>query len=208
MVKGSCLIFQIPEVIMNKLFSFCVLILVIIASAVQPQYPSSFLNVHCEPHNAHLFPRLAEMVQLADSFGISLNIQFTPQWGSDILDDSVKIDKVRQWQINGHEIGAHHHGIEAGSGWDGYTSHPPENWTHPGKHLGDMQDYMQILNQVAGDSLVLNGGFGDTYDWPPGLLFRTEVHIPEQAKSQPVYENLNVQDIAASENDKIMEIAV
>jgi hypothetical protein len=96
-------------------------------SELTAQYPASFLNIHCEPNDSYLFPKLVEMVQLADSFGIPLNIQFTPQWGSDIISDVVKLNKIRQWQKHGHEIGAHHHGIEVGSGWDGYTNHPPQD---------------------------------------------------------------------------------
>ena len=157
------------------------------------QYPSSFLNIHCEPNDAYLFPKLVEIVQLADSFGIPLNIQLTPQWGSKILEDTARLDNVRQWQRNGHEIGAHHHGIEAGSGWDGYTDHPPEDWTHPDKYKGTMKDFMNILDQVAGDSLILNGGFGDTFDWPKGLIFRTFGNTLQDAISQPVYENNNGQ---------------
>jgi len=166
-------------------------------SRASAQYPSSFLNVHCEPNDASLFPRLVELVALADSFGIPLNIQLTPQWGSDILGDPVKLDQVRQWQIAGHEIGAHHHGIEAGSGWDGYTGHPPSDWPNPLKHNGNMSDYMNILTQAAGDSLLVNGGFGDTDDWPAGLLFRTHGQALEEAISRPVYEKNNGQDCYA-----------
>jgi len=176
---------------------FAICVLVCPHSRISAQYPSSFLNVHCEPDDAYLFPRLVELVALADSFGIPLNIQFSPQWGSDILVDPVKLDKVRQWQNAGHEIGAHHHGIEAGSGWDGYTGHPPVEWPNPLKHKGDMTDFMNILTPVAGDSLLLNGGFGDTDDWPTGLLFRTHGQALEEAVSQPVYENNNGQDCYA-----------
>ncbi|MBN1780014.1 T9SS type A sorting domain-containing protein [bacterium] len=166
-------------------------------SAAQAQYPDSFLNVHCEPHNAHLFPRLIEMVALADSFGIPLNIQFTPQWGQEILADPVKLDKVRQWQRSGHEIGAHHHGIEAGNGWDGYTDHPPELWPHADRYMGTMADFMDILNQLAGDSLILNGGFGDTDDWPQGVPVRTWGNTVAHAISRPEYEKNNGQDCYA-----------
>jgi hypothetical protein len=183
---------------MRKLIdSFIVCFIMFLYSNASAQYPASFLNIHCEPNDAYLFPKLVEIVQLADSFGIPLNIQLTPQWGSKILEDPVKLDKIRQWQINGHEIGAHHHGIEAGSGWDGYTDHPPEAWTHPDKYKGTMVDFMNILDQVAGDSLILNGGFGDTYDWPKGLIFRTFGNAVENAISQPVYENNNGQDCHA-----------
>jgi len=178
----------------RMIYTLVVSCIFFITSDLTAQYPASFLNVHCEPGDAYLFPKLVEMVQLADSFGIPLNIQFTPQWGSEIISDVVKLNKIRKWQKHGHEIGAHHHGIEAGSGWDGYTNHPPQDWTHPAKYIGTMDDFMSILIQVAGDSLLLNGGFMDTFDWPKRMLYRTTGQALEDAISQPVYENNNGQD--------------
>jgi hypothetical protein len=60
-----------------------------------------------------------------------------------------------------------------------------------------MQEFMNILIQVAGDSLLLNGGFMDTFDWPKGMLFRTTGQALEDAISQPVYEKNNGQDCYA-----------
>ncbi len=53
---------------------------------------------------------------------------------------------------------------------------------------------MSILIQVAGDSLLLNGRFMDTFDWSKRMLYRTTGQALEDAISQPVYENNNGQD--------------
>jgi len=151
--------------------------------------------IHCEPHNIHLFPTLIRLVNLADSMGIPLTIQFTPQWAISILPDPAKLDTVRNWQKRGHEIGAHHHGIEAGNGWDGYTDHPPNEFPNPSKFNGRMDDFMMLLNQVGGDSLILSATIGDDFDWPVGIPYRTNGHLISHAISQPTTEILNSQTV-------------
>lgn len=157
--------------------------------------PDIIQVIHCEPHNAHLLPDLVNLVAMADSFSIPLTIQLTPQWAQEMLASPEMIDSVRAWQARGHEIGAHHHGVEAGGGWDGYTDHPPEDFPIPQKYQGDMTEFLRLLNEVAGDSLVLSATIADSADWPQGIPFRTQGHNILDAISRPFEEILHGQTV-------------
>ncbi|MFC2119277.1 T9SS type A sorting domain-containing protein [Bacteroidota bacterium] len=175
------------------IFAFLFMVL---SSGVKAQNPQSFMVIHCEPNNSNLFPELERLIEVADSAEIPLTIMFTPQWADLILADPVKVLKIRQWQINGHEIAAHHHGVEANYSWDGYTNLPPELWPDPSRYNGNMLDYIELMNQVAGDSLILSACIPPADDdWPPGILYRTEGHWAADAISQPVLQTVNGYDI-------------
>ena len=90
--------------------------------------PDSFFVVHCEPPNANdlMFKSLVELVQMADKYNVKLTLQFTPQWAEMILSDKQELNLLRQWQRNGHEVAAQHHGPSVYIPWDGYTN--KDNW--------------------------------------------------------------------------------
>ena len=60
-----------------------------------------------------------------------------------------------------------------------------------------MQDFMDLLNQVGGDSLILTGAINDAEtDWPPGLIYRSDGGQElEHLISQPYKETLVGEEI-------------
>jgi|GEM_PF-6581844 len=142
----------------------------------------TFFVVHCEPQTPYLWPKLIQLVQLANNYNVPLTIQLTPQWVEMILTDSLKIQRVRQWQQEGHEIAAHHHGVYH-LNWDQYTNYPDSVILEQGWSLddllGNMDDYRAVLEAISGDSLMLTmGGPGasdpdSSVDWQPDFLYRT-----------------------------------
>jgi len=78
-----------------------------------------------------------------------------------IMADSSKIEQIRTWQAQGHEIGAHHHGIYHPI-WDGFTNYPQATITSAGKKLsdfkGDMDVFRSLVEPLGGDSLMLTLG--------------------------------------------------
>jgi len=173
-----------------------IFIIIILSNISLAQHPQSFMVIHCEPNNSDLFPKLERLVEVADSAQIPLTIMLSPKWADVILENPANIIKIRQWQINGHEIAAHHHGIEAGNTWDGFTNLPPSNWPIPEWYRGNMLDYKELLNQVAGDSLILSACIpAADVDWPQGLIYRTEGHWAADAISTPVQQIVNGSEI-------------
>lgn len=184
------------EILSEMRVTVFIFLFIVRCLGVEAQNPQSFMVIHCEPNNSNLFPKLEQMIEVADSAEIPLTIMFTPQWADLILDDPAKILKIRQWQINGHEIAAHHHGVEAQNSWDGYTNLSPGLWPDPQHYKGNMHDYIVLLNQLAGDSLILSACIPPADDdWPPGILYRTEGHWAGDAISQPVFQTVNEHDV-------------
>ncbi|MFC1570066.1 T9SS type A sorting domain-containing protein [bacterium] len=174
-----------------------IIILFLFGSGIGLHSQELFQAIHCEPNHADLFPKLIELVELADSVGLPLTIMFTPQWAQRIIDTPDFLMRVRQWQLNGHEIACHHHGVEAGGSWDGYTNQLEASWPKPADfYRGDMNAYYDILNQAAGDSLMLTScmAAGD-YDWPAGLIYLTSGHAVEHATTQPELMSFFGQDV-------------
>ena len=158
--------------------------------------PYAAFIVHCEPKNADggsLF-RLREMVQKADEHQVKLTIDFTPPWVEMILNDSLFLGWAIDWNEAGHELGAHHHpywvSTERGTHWDGYTNTPQEDLLDDDAedYLGDMDDYLTLLNQLPGTrtSGTLGLGYaGDELDWPQDLLYSAEGHAYDEIVGQP-----------------------
>jgi hypothetical protein len=68
-----------------------------------------------------LWPTSKELVQEADRHNFKLTLAFNPQWAEYILQDDRKIEDVRKWISNGHELAFQHHGINH-IDWNGYTN--------------------------------------------------------------------------------------
>ncbi|MDQ7051874.1 MAG: sialidase family protein [candidate division KSB1 bacterium] len=125
--------------------------------------PETFFAVHCEPQTPHLFPQLIKLVEKANEYGIPLTIELTPQWVETIMADSNKVQRLRTWQTQGHEIAAQHHSLYHPY-WDGFTNYPTSVIQSLGKmndYRGDMNAFRRVVEQAAGDSLMLNV-------WRPG----------------------------------------
>jgi hypothetical protein len=146
------------------------------------QTPETFFTIHCEPNDSHLFDKLVQLVNLANRQQVPLTIEFTPQWVDSIMRVSSRLQKVLDWQKQGHEIGAHHHGVYH-LHWDRYTNYPTSTITAQGKNpadlLGNMNAYRVVLEKIGGDSLMLTmGGPGESdpdqsKDWHEGFIYRT-----------------------------------
>ena len=70
---------------------------------------NSFFVIHCDPQNASNlnYAKLQQMVDTATAHNVPLTIEISPSWASLILTDTAKLDNIRTWQQNGHEIAAH-----------------------------------------------------------------------------------------------------
>lgn len=182
-----------------KRYRWIILFFVVVVRFSWAQIPDAFVTVHCDPPYPHLFHRLIEIVDLANSFNIPLTIEMTPQWADTVLADENKLNRIRVWQNQGHEIGAHHHAPEFGGNWDGYTNHDLSTISPQHRHLyrGNMDDYMALLNQVGGDSLILTCAMsGDGSDWTDSLIYRTDGgQDTEDIISQPYAETLVGHDV-------------
>lgn len=173
-----------------------------------PRY--SFFSVHLEPRDAEeaSFDTLIEFINLADEYNIKITLQFTPQWVEMVLADSRKLNLIKTWQDNGHEIAAHHHGARHQGAWDGYTDLPEEVWRElrlniqetqlwlkpeyqlwktEEQYLGNMDDYIVLLNKlVYPDTIkIMTMGFDRPNDWQPSWLYSLEgtqfsVSLPEE----------------------------
>ncbi len=146
---------------------------------VAGKLPYSFFAVHLEPQtaNSNTFKTLKEFVETADSYNVKLTLMFTPQWAEMVLADNKKLALVRQWEAAGHEIAAHHHGPSHPGTWDGYTN--AENWQElrekfgkAEQYLGDMNDYLEILEKLPRGGRIFSGTLTDKCtDTPPGVIY-------------------------------------
>ena len=160
--------------------------------------PDAFFAVHFEPRSADErgFEELKNFVQMADNFKVKLTLQFAPSWAKMILSDENKIELMRRWQANGHEIAAHHHGATHGWEWDGYTNLSASEWqknrqevySRSGqdkkavqslakqnnlgeKYFGNMDDYMILLRKLAGSEKIFTMGPDRKTDWPEEIPY-------------------------------------
>ena len=158
--------------------------------------PYSVFVVHCKPKNADSdsFLKLRDMVAKASQHQVKLTIDFTPQWAQMILGNPVFLDLVTQWHESGHELGVHHHPYwvsqTRGTTWDGYTNTPREeiSTSNATGYLGDMDDYLLLMNQLPGTrtsgTLGINHG-QDVLDWPPALSYSAEGHDFDDIVGRP-----------------------
>lgn len=162
--------------------------------------PNTFFAVHFEPRSADErgFEKLKKFVQMADDFKVKLTLQFTPSWAKMILADKSKLELLRQWQTNGHEIAAHHHGATHGWEWDGYTNLSTEGWQEKRREIygrsgqdqrmvqdlvqqnnlgeryfGGMDDYMLLHKKLAGSEKIFTMTMGPDreMDWPKEIPY-------------------------------------
>ena len=73
-----------------------------------------------------LWPTVVKLIQLADKYDFKLSLALNPQWAEYILKDNQKIELIRKWVHNGHELAFHHHGINQ-IDWNGYSNRSKNN---------------------------------------------------------------------------------
>ncbi len=161
----------------------------------------SFLVIHFEvggntrnlEHQRSYWPTTIRLVDLADQFKAKLTMHFNPQWAEYILKDPNKLNLLKHWQGQGHEIGIHHHGYDHND-WDGYTNRTGKE--DHSKFRGNMKDMTKIMEQFIRPHKNLSGTITDeTYDYPMSLNIDTQGIMSSHARSKPKQVSLGGQKV-------------
>lgn len=83
---------------------------------------------------------------------------FNPQWAEYILLDSSKLNIVKQWQEQGHEIAFHHHSINHPD-WNGY-SNASNAMNNPIPFLGNVDVGLDFVKELAAPRNVTTAMIG------------------------------------------------
>ncbi len=139
-----------------------------------------FIAIHNEPGNSpssttyqeEHWPALVALVNSADKHNLKLNLLFNPQWATYILEDASRSSLVRQWSLNGHEIGLHYHTLNASVVWNGYTD--DESYINDIRYQGNVEDMMDLLKQLPFDNEIRTAAVSDAYsdyDYPSEIIY-------------------------------------
>ncbi len=113
------------------------------------------------------FETAQNLVQKADDYGFHLTLMFNPQWAEYFLQNSERVEIVRQWQERGHEIAYHHHSFSHPD-WNGYSNDPAASSTPI--YLGEVDaglDFVRALAEPVGVTSVMVDGL--PVDMPQSL---------------------------------------
>ena len=152
---------------------------------------SSFLAIHFEvggdteslEHQRSYWPVAIDFVDLANQLGAKLTMYFNPQWAEYILKDPNKLNLLKHWQSQDHEIGIHHHGYDHGD-WNGYTNRKGKE--DDPKYRGNMKDMIKLMEQLLHPYKSTSGTITDEkYDYPVGLSYDTQGIRVSHARSKP-----------------------
>ena len=91
------------------------------------------------------FPRLDSLVNEADKYDIKLTLEFNPSWADFFLSHPSQLQRLRGWEVNGHEIALHHHGPSRPD-WNGYTN--DQNYMNDPAYKGSVKDMIDIIKQL------------------------------------------------------------
>ena len=119
--------------------------------------PGLSADVCTQGWQEYFWPTVTELVNKANEYGFKLTLAFTPQWGKFIASDSARLDLVRQWKTQGHEIGFQHHAITHAD-WDGY-SNGPEAVNYP-LYLGPVDDGFSYVNTLTSPDHIISSTTG------------------------------------------------
>lgn len=129
-----------------------------------------------------------ELVALSEEYGVKLNLQLNPQWAEYILGDRSRLDLLRRWQQQGHEIGLHHHGYDHG-GWNGYTNRPGKE--DDPRFRGSVHDMMKLMKQLVYPYQISSGTITDEeFDYPQDIEYDTEGIQIYHARGKPKWVTL------------------
>ncbi len=103
------------------------------------------------------WPRLVELIRMADGNNVKLTLLFNPQWAQYILKDKNRFNLVKTWQANGHEVGLHYH-LVTHDDWNGYTNRE-ELMTAP-FYRGTVKEMMELINMLAAPYKVVTACCG------------------------------------------------
>ncbi len=140
----------------------------------QPQ--KAFFVVHCDPNEAYNFPNLEILVDSANVYNVKLTVEFTSFWIDSIIDFPYRMNKIKIWQDQGHEIGLHHHGLSAFGLWDGYSNYSMEEIQESGRDtnqfigtMDNLYDYIQLVSDLPLQTI----GVEDSIEMPGQVFFQT-----------------------------------
>jgi hypothetical protein len=152
---------------------------------------STFFAVHLEvggdtkslKYQERFWPALVSLVNMAEQYNSRLTLQFNPQWAEYILMDKDKLNLLKQWQKQGHEVALHHHGYDHND-WNGYTNRIGKN--NDPRHRGNVKDMMKLMTQLILPYKLLSGTITDEeFDCPKDIKYDTEGIRINHARSKP-----------------------
>jgi len=114
------------------------------------------------------WPTVIELVEKADAYGFKLTLAFTPQWGKFIANDSARLDLVRQWKTQGHELGFQHHSLTHPD-WDGYVNvySKGTDTVNDALYLGTVSDGFSYVAALASPDDIVSSTTGSLpFDFP------------------------------------------
>lgn len=144
---------------------------------------TAFISIHMEPGQIptttewpeEYWDDLSNLIALADEYDVKLTLNFNPQWGMYILADEERLELLRSWEANGHEIALHHHGPHHDN-WNGYTNQ--EEYMTDKKYIGTVEDMMDIMKQLPASGQIVTAGIGEEEDidpdWPDDVSYETD----------------------------------
>ncbi len=114
------------------------------------------------------WPTLVDLVEQANAFGFELTLAMNPQWGEYILADATRLEQIRLWQLQGHEIAFHHHPWRHPN-WNGYSNDP--NAASEPLLLGDPNAGFSFVRDAAGPADVITSTMGNLpLDFPSSMV--------------------------------------
>ena len=127
------------------------------------------------------FAEMEKTIALFDKYNASLTIGFGVEWLEKIMENKTKVEIVRQWQANGHEIGIEHHCATHG-GWDGYSNVPGKtaeqlfltSYGYPKDYFGTFDLLYEKFNKLAGKTVKTMDLCMKSYDIPEGVVYTAE----------------------------------
>lgn len=183
---------------MRRLFLFALMFVCLFTYCVSSQEHQQdkkkpfgvFFAIHLEAgelskgrYQERIWPKLVNLVKMADKYNAKLTLMFNPQWAEFILEDKEKFNLVKKWQKNGHEIALHYHNIYHGD-WNGYTNREDEKYTKEARYRGKVKEMMKLMEKLAKPDKILTMCMGpekqadnrkvieiDEIDYPDGIIY-------------------------------------
>lgn len=168
---------------------------------------ANFLVIHFEvggntknlEYQETYWPEVNNLIALSKPYKAGLTLQFNPQWVEYFLKDKTKLELLKRWQQEGHELGLHHHGYDHGD-WNGYTNR--EGKEDDPKFRGSIQDMMELVSQFVGADQLVSGTITDEkFDYPKDIKYDTEGIRICHARSIP-------KQVTLGGNNKIIQVGM
>ena len=171
---------------MKKILLITICILPSIFSFGQPT--KAFFVVHCDPNESYNFSNLEILVDSANTYDVKLTIEFTAPWVEKILPFTSALNKLIIWQSQGHEIGLHHHSVNAQGMWDGFSNLSMQEIHAAGRDttnfIGNTDSLYNYVQQIS-NLPIRTIGLEDSIDMPSLSMYQTGGNTLEDGFSNP-----------------------